>query len=158
MLAGRYKRERANDLPLPNRRSGEMTARIHTKVLVAMLVAVVMAAGLMLATQLAQAVVPGVNGKIFFASAQDGNEEIYSMNPDGSGQKRLTFNTAFDFDPAISPDGSKVAFFSDRSGDEDIWVMNADGSGATPLTANRFVESDPAWSPSGNQIAFAAIR
>jgi hypothetical protein len=103
MLVDRYKRERANDLPLPNRRSGKMTARIHTKVLAAMFVAIAVVASLMLAIEPAGAVVPGANGRIFFASNQDGNEEIYSMIPDGSDQKRLTFNTAFDFNPAVSP-------------------------------------------------------
>ena len=30
------------------------------------------------------------NGKIAFESRRDGNAEIYSMNPDGTGQTRLT--------------------------------------------------------------------
>jgi hypothetical protein len=33
---------------------------------------------------------PGSNGNIAFASDRDGNFEVYSMNPDGSGQTRLT--------------------------------------------------------------------
>jgi Tol biopolymer transport system component len=157
MLVGRYSRERADDLPLPNRRSGKMTARIHTKTLAAMFVAIAVAANLMLATEPAGAVVPDANGKIFFASNQDGNEEIYSMDQDGSGQKRLTFNTAFDFDPAISLDASKVAFSSDRSGDLDIWVMNSDTSGAPELlTTNSGFDVEPSWSPDGTKIVFTS--
>jgi hypothetical protein len=37
--------------------------------------------------------------KIYFTSNRDGNLEIYSMNPDGSGPARLTFNAARDDDP-----------------------------------------------------------
>ncbi|WP_203884821.1 hypothetical protein, partial [Planotetraspora kaengkrachanensis] len=38
----------------------------------------------------AGAVVPGGNGKIAFTSVRDGNDEIYVMNADGSGQTNLT--------------------------------------------------------------------
>ncbi|MGH3071729.1 MAG: hypothetical protein ACRDNB_05575, partial [Gaiellaceae bacterium] len=34
----------------------------------------------------AHAVVPGANGKIAFTSGRDGNDEVYVMNADGSGQ------------------------------------------------------------------------
>ena len=56
------------------------------------------------------------------------------MNPDGSGQTNLTNNTAGDFDPAWSADGTKIAFSSDRDGNREIYVMNADGSGQTRCT------------------------
>jgi TolB protein len=45
------------------------------------------------------AVVPGANGKIAFESQRDGNEEVYVMNADGSGQTRLTYNDAEDSYP-----------------------------------------------------------
>src|SRR5215210_2428634 len=62
----------------------------------------------------AQAAFPGTNGKIAFTSNRDGNQEIYIMNPDGTDQKRLTNNAAFDFDTVLAPDGMKIAFTSDR--------------------------------------------
>ncbi len=41
------------------------------------------------------------NGKqTVFVSDRDGNEEIYVMNNDGTGQTRLTDNPAFDTTPA----------------------------------------------------------
>ena len=33
----------------------------------------------------ANAAFPGANGKIAFSDTRDGNSEIYSINPDGSG-------------------------------------------------------------------------
>jgi len=100
------------------------------------------------AAQQAEAAYPGANGKIAFVSNRDGDAEIYSMEQDGtkiafdsfkdgsvdvytmnaqdgSSQKRLTKNAAFDGEPSYSPDGKKIAFTSDRSGDDEIFVMNA---------------------------------
>ena len=40
--------------------------------------------------------------KITFASARDGNPEIYTMDADGSNQKNLTNNQAYDWSPVWS--------------------------------------------------------
>jgi Tol biopolymer transport system component len=98
------------------------------------------------------------NGKLAFSTTRDGNSEIYTMNPDGSGQTRLTFNAALDSDPAWSPDGTRLLFVSTRDGNEEIYVMNADGSSQTRLTANIALDRQPVWSPDGAQIAFASNR
>ena len=44
------------------------------------------------------------NPRIAFTSDLDGNREIYVMNADGSGQRRLTRNPAEDLFPFWSPD------------------------------------------------------
>jgi len=58
------------------------------------------------------------------------------MDADGSNQLRLTNNSAKDFGPTWSPDGSKIAFESDRDGNLEIYIMNADGSNQARLTNN----------------------
>ena len=86
-------------------------------------------------------------GRIVFDSGRDGNWEIYVMNADGSGQTRLTNNTAPDWKPCFSTDGSKIAFSSIRGGNEEIYVMNADGSAQTRLTNNPANDDVPNWGP-----------
>lgn len=96
--------------------------------------------------------------RVAFASGRDGNMEIYVMNPDGTGQVRLTDNTWYDSDPDWSPDRSKIVFTSWRDGNTEIYVMNADGTGQTRLTNHPASDEWPAWSPDGSKIAFTSMR
>ena len=52
------------------------------------------------------------NGKTYFDSNRDGTAQIYSMNPDGSGQTRLTNDSGIDADPSFSDQNQKIAFTS----------------------------------------------
>ncbi len=108
-------------------------------------------------------------GKIAFSSKRsDFNFEIYLMNADGTGVQRLTYDPADDFDPAISPDGSRIAFASHRgfinngylspAGLAEIYVVNADGSGLVQLTSRQVITRHPVWSPDGTKIAFVSER
>src|SRR5262245_1474069 len=94
------------------------------------------------------------NGLIAFGSmATRSNEEIYVMNPDGSGRRRLTDQPRHDSGPVWSPDGKQIAFFSRRNGNTDIYVMKVDGSGVRRLTRSPAYDFTPTWSPHGTQIA-----
>lgn len=65
-------------------------------------------------------------------------EQIYLMNPDGSGKVRLTNETTAACRwPSWSPDGTKIIFVKEYpsfANSNEIWIMNADGSGAKALT------------------------
>lgn len=104
--------------------------------------------------------------RIAFSSNQDGNEEIYIINADGTGQVRLTFSTedeglsGFDHDigPTWSPDGEWIAFSSNRAGNFDIYIMKPDGSEQTQLTFNPNGDIGSTWSPDGKLIGFTSTR
>jgi len=107
---------------------------------------------------------PPVNGKIAFVSKRDGLDDIYSINADGSGLKRLTNDPGFDIDPCYSADGSKIAFVSNRNYYFDVFVMNADGSGERRVTDCATLSSsmgydastsEPSFSPDGQNIIFS---
>lgn len=95
---------------------------------------------------------------ILFDVNDDGNVEIYMMNPDGSQPNNLTNHTEVDMYAAWSPDGTKIAFISQRNGNNEIYVMNADGSNPVNLTNHPDSDTLPVWSPSGNRIAFSTDR
>ncbi|MDP7675361.1 MAG: hypothetical protein QGI31_11220, partial [Dehalococcoidia bacterium] len=61
---------------------------------------------------------------------------------------RLTDNSAQDFWPSWSPDGSKIAFDSNPGGNAGIYVMDADGSNQVNLTNNVWGNDNaPDWGP-----------
>jgi phospholipase C len=101
---------------------------------------------------------PHGNGLIAFSSARSGNQEIYAMSQNGSGQIDLSNDTSSDTLPAWSPDGERIAFVTDRTGNNEIFVMNADGSGQLDLSNRAATDTQPAWSPDGAKIAFVTGR
>ena len=94
--------------------------------------------------------------KIAFSSNRDGNSEIYTMNPDGTNQTRLTNNEARDAFPYWSPDGKKILFQSAKPGDSppQLYTMNPDGTDKKQLTNCTHGHKSASWSPDGKTIAF----
>ncbi|MEA2487831.1 MAG: TolB protein, partial [Actinomycetota bacterium] len=115
---------------------------------------IVLFAGLVGVGSAAHASFPGTNGPIVFTSNSDGDYELYSVNPNGSGLHQLTTNTSDDLNPSVSPDGTKIAFASTRNGNYEIYTMGIAGSSPQRLTNNSLVDLDPAWSPDGTKIDF----
>jgi len=93
---------------------------------------------------------------IVFTSDRDGNNEIYRMNPDGSGQTNLTSNAGNDNSPLWDPTGERIAFLSDRSGTQELYTMAADGTGVIDVSNGQ--AQDAAWSADGTQLAFTSTR
>jgi Tol biopolymer transport system component len=95
--------------------------------------------------------------RIAFMSDRDGNDfEVYTVRPNGSSVRQLTFNDAGDYRPDWSPDGRQITFTSDRDGDFEVYLMDADGSDQTNVTANPAGgDGASAWSPDGEKIAYS---
>ena len=89
--------------------------------------------------------------RIAFWVRRDGSKEVYVVNADGSGQRRLTRDARFFATPVWSPDGRTIAFEGGPYGTNGVYVMNADGGGQRRLARDG---QTPAWSPDGRTIAF----
>ena len=67
--------------------------------------------------------------RIAYGSTRNGEAmDIYVVNRDGTGERRLTNDRRSDGTPTWSPSGNLLAFTSDRSGSLRIYTMNPDGT------------------------------
>jgi Tol biopolymer transport system component len=96
------------------------------------------------------------SGKIAFVSWQDSKAGLYSMNPDGSGLKRLISSSASILYPTWSPDAGKIAFISESDSNRQINLVDADGRNASQLTQPPLSAMSLVWSPDSRRIAFTA--
>jgi Tol biopolymer transport system component len=101
----------------------------------------------------AQAAYPGRNGKIAYViESPDGtSHDIWTVNPDGSGNRRLTSNGR-SWHPRWSPDGKLIALERNK----DIYIMTPTGSLVRRVTTTGRAHQ-PTWSPNGRRLAFVNV-
>src|SRR5437764_1490727 len=75
-------------------------------------------------------------------SVPGAGQQLYTMQPDGTGVTHLT-HVAAAYDPTWSPDGKQLAFVRNQQ----IWAVQSDGSSAHPVTAASGWPETPAWQP-----------
>ncbi len=103
---------------------------------------------------------------IMFSRQAGGNYEVYTIKPDGTDVKQLTFTHGNDTHMGWSPDGEFIVFTSSRMGFKDevvytdapqpygeIFVMRYDGTDVQQLTDNQWEDGTPAWQPTGRMQA-----
>ncbi|RHW23232.1 hypothetical protein D0Z08_30865 [Nocardioides immobilis] len=99
----------------------------------------------------AAATFPGSNGRIAYTKAwevsgtpgPDERSAVFTVRPDGTGNKRLTFAREAG-KPIWSPSGGRIAY--EQAGA--VWVMKSDGSAKKRLIDGRLV----GWMPTGGRI------
>lgn len=101
---------------------------------------------------------------VFSAIGGGGNQDIYTINVDGSNLTQITSHPDNDLYPAWSPDGNTIAFSSTRDGDfiKDIYSIDlakgTEEQGNTPVQLT-FAETNdiaPSWSPDGAYLVYGS--
>jgi Tol biopolymer transport system component len=126
----------------------------------------------------AEATVNFKTGKIIYTSMSTGDLDIWSMNLDGSGKRRLTTAEGYDGGPVFSRDGSRIAWRAYRPDTParltayrdllkenltapmkmELWVANADGSAARQVTSFGCASFAPTFTPDGRKLLFSSNR
>jgi len=83
--------------------------------------------------------------------------DLWIVNADGSGRRRLTTDPASESDPSWDPDGQSIVFTSDRDSRGDLYRVRIDGGATTRLTTHYVGRAImPAAEPGTGRVAFAA--
>jgi len=88
------------------------------------------------------------------AFVRDG--DLYSVRPDGSGQRHLTSGPELDSAPVVSPNGRFVVFERRPAADApaDLYTVRVLGGGLHALTSGPEDDHEATFSPDGHAIAF----
>ena len=95
---------------------------------------------------------------VAFEFLKDGVNQIYEINVNGQGFKRVTNDLTNKSGPAWSPDGQQIAYYALDGGFFQIYVVDADGKNPKRLSHNRVDNMHPAWSPDGQTIAYVIFK
>jgi TolB protein len=72
--------------------------------------------------------------------------DIYTIKPDGTDERRLTFGPGNKEHPRWSPDARFLVYSSDQHGGRGIYIMRADGTGIQRISSSGGQSQHPAWS------------
>ncbi len=96
--------------------------------------------------------------RLAFISRRDRKDEIYVIDVDGTGLRRITHDLAAKGAPSWSPDGERIAYWGVDGRFIQIYVVAANGKNRKRLTHNEAHNMWPAWSPDGETIAYVSSK
>jgi TolB protein len=101
---------------------------------------------------------PGIAlSQIAFTSDRTGggSKEIYVMDYDGAGQRKVTSHHSTSMSPAWSPNGESLAYTSFFNGPPGIYVAEVGSGRKRPAVTTGSFNISPSFAPDGRRLAFA---
>ncbi len=97
--------------------------------------------------------------QVLFQSKRDGgNSQVFVMNTEGNGKRRLSDGKGYAGQPAWSPDGKSVVYVQGDKPDlgtpKELYVAPVAGGAPRKLTSLGRDVSRPQWSPDGKSIVY----
>jgi Tol biopolymer transport system component len=126
----------------------------------------------------AEATVNFKTGRIIYTSLASGDPEIWTMNPDGSGKRRITRSLGYDGGAVLSPDGKKIVWrakhqttpeeiakYKELLAKDLFWPMkmelfvaDSDGRNVGQITSFNCASFAPTFTRDGKKILFASNK
>lgn len=97
---------------------------------------------------------------VLFISDRDGSIDLYKMDLAGNNVIRLTNDSAFEMEAALSPNGDKIAYVVIANGAKSyLYEIDINGNNKRLLTSTDGEIQNIAWSKgSGNKIAYILVK
>ena len=84
--------------------------------------------------------------------------DLYLQDLASGEARRLTMNTASNFNAQVSPQGDRVAYTSDRTGNQEIMILDLASGRELQATEDEGVDEIPTWAPDGRTLVFVSSR
>ncbi len=102
---------------------------------------------------------PGIaRTQLAFANDQTGRKEIYLMDYDGAGARRVTRDGSISLLPRLSPDRKLLAYTSYKDGNPDLYVIDLERGKARIVSADQGLNVAGGFSPDGSQLLMTLSR
>ena len=96
--------------------------------------------------------------KIAFLSKVNQSKEIFTVDFDGNGLRKITDENSVILTPAWSPDGDWIVYTSYAARNPDLVMISASGHKRRTLLKLPGLNAAPAWSPNGQRIAMVLSK
>ena len=91
--------------------------------------------------------------RLAFLVQRRGRTQLYVMNADGTGARRVAAELDVRGAPAWSPDGQWLAVAANRDGEPQLFKIPVGGGTPVPLVKEYSI--DPIWAPSGQFLVYS---
>jgi TolB protein len=96
--------------------------------------------------------------RIAFVNNQTGHKEVYVMDYDGDGVKRLTDDRSIDLLPRFSPDGKRLAYTGYKNGNPDLFMLELETGRSITVSDEQGLNVAGGFSPDGTKLLMTLSR